>query len=95
MLAGIGSKPIPTGRLARMWSLGTLQGKIAMAYMAWWLRSGFQDADSKQRGLDETRVSAAIQVLAACGESAFVRGGAQRVEIKATERSRIGGFVEV
>jgi len=33
LLAGMGSKPMPTGRLARAWSLGTLQAKIAAAYL--------------------------------------------------------------
>jgi hypothetical protein len=45
LLADLAHKPIPTGRVSRLWSLGTLQGKVAAAYLAWWLRSGFQDAE--------------------------------------------------
>ena len=63
MLAGMGSRPMPTGRLSRMWSVGSLQAKLALAYTSWWLRSGFQDAESKRRGLDETHLRAAVQVL--------------------------------
>jgi hypothetical protein len=54
LLAGVAERPIPTGRLTRLWSLGTLQAKIAAAYLAWWLRSGFLDARARRRGLDET-----------------------------------------
>ncbi len=76
LLAAMGSKPVPTGRLARMWSLGTLQAKIAAAYLAWWLRSGFQDAAAKQRGLDETHLAAALQVL---GRMTYLRGAVMKL----------------
>lgn len=76
LLTGIGSKPIPTGRLSRLWSLGTLQAKIVAAYMAWWLRSGFKDADSKRRGLDETHVAAAMQVLS---RMTYMRGAVMKL----------------
>src|SRR5262245_10364571 len=76
LLAQAGTKPIPTGRLTRMWSLGTLQAKIAAAYLAWWLRSGFQDAERKRRGLDEVHVAAAIQVLA---RMTYLRGAVMKL----------------
>jgi predicted unusual protein kinase regulating ubiquinone biosynthesis (AarF/ABC1/UbiB family) len=76
LLAGSGTRPIPTGRLTRFWSMGTLQAKIAMAYLAWWLRSGFQDAERKRRGLDETHVAAAIQVLA---RMTYLRGAVMKL----------------
>jgi len=76
LLAGIGSRPVPTGRLKRMWSLGTLQAKVAAAYAAWWLRSGFRDAEAKRRGLDETHVAAAIQVL---GRMSYLRGAVMKL----------------
>ena len=76
LLAGMGSKPMPTGRLARAWSLGTLQAKIAAAYLAWWLRSGFKNAEKKQQGLDETHVAAAIQVL---GRMGYLRGAVMKL----------------
>ncbi len=76
LLSGIGSKPIPTGRLGRMWSLGTLQAKIVAAYVAWWLRTGFKDADAKRRGLEETHVATAIQVL---GRMSYLRGAVMKL----------------
>jgi len=76
MLAGIGSKPIPTGRLSRMWGVGSLQAKLALAYLSWWLKSGFKDAESKRRGLDQTHLSAAIQVL---GRMGYMRGAVMKL----------------
>lgn len=76
MLLDIAQKPVPTGRVRRMWSLGTLQAKIAAAYMAWWLRSGFKDADAKRAGLTETHVAAAIQTL---GRMVHLRGSVMKL----------------
>jgi predicted unusual protein kinase regulating ubiquinone biosynthesis (AarF/ABC1/UbiB family) len=76
LLAGLAEKPIPTGRMSRLWSLGTLQAKVAAAYLAWWLRSGFKDADAKQRGLDETHVATAVQVL---GRMSYMRGAVMKL----------------
>ncbi len=76
LLAGLRGAPAPTGQLSRLWSLGTLQAKIAAAYLAWWLRSGFQDAEQKRRGLDETHVAAALQVLA---RMSYLRGAVMKL----------------
>lgn len=76
VLADAGVRPVPTGRFARAWSLGTLQAKVAAAYLAWWLRSGFQDAATRRRGLDETHVAAAIQVL---GRMSYLRGAVMKL----------------
>ena len=76
LLTEMAMKPVPTGRLARMWSLGTLQAKIVAAYLAWWLRSGFRDAAAKQRGLDETHLASAIQVL---GRMTYLRGAVMKL----------------
>lgn len=76
LLADLGGKPVPTGRLRRLWSLGTLQAKIAAAYLAWWLRSGFQDDEARRKGLEETHVAAAIAVL---GRMSYLRGAVMKV----------------
>ena len=76
LLQTLAHKPVPTGRVLRMWSLGTLQAKIAAAYTVWWLRSGFQDAEAKQRGLDETHVATAVQVL---GRMSYLRGAVMKL----------------
>ena len=39
LLSTLARKPVPTGRLFRMWSLGSLQARIAAAYLAYWIRS--------------------------------------------------------
>ena len=76
MLADLGRTGVPTGRLRRLWSLGTLQAKIAAAYLAWWLRSGFVDAESRRQGLEETHVAAAIGVL---GRMSYLRGAVMKL----------------
>ena len=76
LLAAMATGPVPTGRLHRMWSLGTLQAKVAASYLSWYLRSGFRDADSKQRGLEETHLAAALQIL---GRMSYLRGAVMKV----------------
>jgi hypothetical protein len=41
LLLDLARRPVPTGRLTGLWSLGTLQAKIAAAYLAWWIRSSY------------------------------------------------------
>ena len=48
LLSGLARRPVPTGRLTRLWALGTLQAKIAAGYFAWWLRTGFASRDDKE-----------------------------------------------
>lgn len=76
LLAELSGKPVPTGRMQRLWSLGTLQAQVAAAYLAWWLKSGFQDADARARGLEETHVAAALAVLARMG---YLRGAVMKL----------------
>jgi len=76
LLAELAQRPVPTGRLTRLWSLGTLQAKIAAAYLAWWLRSGLQDASARRRGLDEAHLAAAIQVV---GRMSYLRGAVMKL----------------
>lgn len=72
--AGMG--PPPVGRLSRFWTLGTLQGKVAAAYTFWWLRGMWQDADERQRRLNEVHLKAAVQLL---GTMATLRGAVMKV----------------
>ncbi|HVS19148.1 MAG TPA: AarF/ABC1/UbiB kinase family protein [Planctomycetota bacterium] len=75
LLAELETRAIPTGRLRRMWSLGTLQAKLAAAYLAWWLRSGFKDADARREGLEETHVAAALAVVS---RMSYLRGAVMK-----------------
>ena len=54
---------VPIGRLRRMGLLGTLQAKIAAAYVFYWVRGWFQDADERERLLAETHWRTAARVL--------------------------------
>jgi predicted unusual protein kinase regulating ubiquinone biosynthesis (AarF/ABC1/UbiB family) len=76
LLADISKKPVPLGVLNRMWFAGTLQAKIALAYLAYWVRSAFADGDSNARRLNETHLNAALKLL--CGMS-YLRGAMMKV----------------
>jgi aarF domain-containing kinase len=67
---------VPVGRLNRLWVLGTLQAKVAAAYWAWWLRSGYASADERQRALNETHLKAALKLL---GGMTYLRGAIMKV----------------
>ena len=54
-------KPVPSGSLRRLWALGGLKAQIAMAYLVYWMRTRFQDAEQKQRVLLETHLQAAVK----------------------------------
>ena len=73
---GAGARPIPLGRFSRFWTLGTLQGKIAAAYTFWWLRGMWQQADERERRLNETHLRAAVQLL---GTMSHLRGAVMKL----------------
>jgi predicted unusual protein kinase regulating ubiquinone biosynthesis (AarF/ABC1/UbiB family) len=76
LLLDLAHKPVPTGRLTRLWTLGTLQAKIAAAYLAWWIRTSYGDADERERRLNETHLKAAIRLLGTMG---YLRGAVMKV----------------
>jgi len=59
--------PVPVGRLRRAWIFGSVQAKIAAAYFANWIRTGLSEAGEKERGLSETRLKAALELLGGMG----------------------------
>lgn len=71
LLSQLSHKPVPVGSMARLWTLGSLQAKIAAAYLAYWVRSGFADRDENERRLNETHLAAAIKLL---GGMSYLRG---------------------
>jgi predicted unusual protein kinase regulating ubiquinone biosynthesis (AarF/ABC1/UbiB family) len=75
LLLDLAHKPVPTGRLTRLWTLGTLQAKIAAAYFAWWIRSAYEGADERERRLNETHLKAAIRLLGTMG---YLRGAVMK-----------------
>ncbi len=56
-------RPIPVGRFRRFTLLGTLQAKIAAAYLFHWLRGWFKSAGENQRLLAETHWRTALRLL--------------------------------
>src|SRR5688500_13449787 len=56
-------EPVPIGRFRRLSALGTLQAKVAAAYMFHWLRGWFTSAEESQRRLAETHWRTALKVL--------------------------------
>ncbi len=76
LLAQLSRKPVPVGRLARMWTLGTMEAKIAAAYLAYWIRSSYATKDEKERQLNETHLKAALQLL---GGMSYLRGAIMKI----------------
>src|SRR5262245_32713360 len=62
-LGDLGIRPLPMGFWRRLTLLGTLQAKIAAAYLFHWLRGWFRSADENQRLLAETHWRTAVRVL--------------------------------
>ena len=71
LLRSLAHRPVPTGRLVRLWALGTLQAKIAAGYLAYWLKSGFAGEEEKERRKKQAHVDAAIKLLGGMG---YLRG---------------------
>jgi predicted unusual protein kinase regulating ubiquinone biosynthesis (AarF/ABC1/UbiB family) len=75
-LARLSLQPVPIGRFRRLSALGTLQAKIAAAYLFHWLRGWFKSADENKRLLAEAHWRNAIRMLDAMG---YLRGAAMKV----------------
>lgn len=76
LIQKLSHKKVPVGALNRLWVLGTLQAKIAAAYLAHWVRSGFVAADEKERLRNETHLKAALKLL---GGMSYLRGAVMKV----------------
>lgn len=68
--------PVPTGALRRLGALGGLQAQVALAYLVYWVRGWFQDADARERSLLETHLRAALRLLNTMG---YLRGAVMKV----------------
>lgn len=66
-------RSIPTGRLARLWTLGTMQAQIAVAYASMWMRSLF---DPSQQSLVETHLAAAMRLASGM---VYLRGAVMKI----------------
>jgi len=52
MLRDLTRRPVPVGRLNRLWVLGSLPAKMALAYLAWWLRSRYRGGRAARTGAE-------------------------------------------
>ncbi len=68
--------PVPVGRLRRIGLLGTLQAKIAAAYLFYWMRGWFLSTDDRERLLTETHWRTAVRVLDSMG---YLRGAVMKL----------------
>ena len=69
-------RPVPIGRWRRLRLLGTLQAQIGAAYLFYWIRGWFQNADQKERLLAETRWKTALRLL---DSMSYLRGAVMKV----------------
>ncbi len=76
LLEAWSQRPVPVGRFRRLGTLGTLQAKIGVAYLFYWLRGWFNDADENKRLLAETHWRTAVRLL---DSMSYLRGAAMKV----------------
>src|SRR5262249_16949774 len=75
-LAAVSMRPVPVGRLRRLGLLGTLQAKVAAAYLFYWVRGWFQNAGEREKSLAEAHWKAGVRVL---DSMSYLRGAAMKV----------------
>ena len=74
-LAKTSLRPVPVGRLRRMGLLGTLQAKIAAAYLFHWIRGWFKSAAENERLLAEMHWRTAARLL---DSMSYLRGATMK-----------------
>jgi predicted unusual protein kinase regulating ubiquinone biosynthesis (AarF/ABC1/UbiB family) len=75
-LADLTQRPGPEGALRRLWAFGGLKAQVTLAYLAYWLRSWFLEADRREQELAETHLRAALKMLRTMG---YLRGAATKL----------------
>ena len=76
LLSILAQRAVPIGRFRRWSVLGTLQAKIAAAYLFLWLRGWFASAEENQKLLAEAHWRNAIRILDSMG---YLRGAVMKV----------------
>lgn len=72
----LAERPIPTGTLGRMGTLSGLSAKLALAYVAYWIRSWYLPEDQRKRDLLDTNLRSALRTLEAMG---YMRGAVAKL----------------
>lgn len=76
LISQISTRKVPVGSLIRLWTLGSMQAKIVIGYLAYAIRSKFMNDSNKQRLLNETNLAAAIKLFGTMG---YMRGAIMKV----------------
>lgn len=76
LLEALAQKPVPTGRVPRLWALGTLQARVAVAYGLCAVRGLFAGADERTRLRNDAHLKSAVQLLGGMG---YLRGAIMKL----------------
>jgi len=76
LLKELSGRPTPVGRFHRARILGTLQAKIAVAYLAYWVRTSYKGVEEQQRQLNETHLKAALELISTMS---YLRGAVLKI----------------
>ncbi len=76
LLGELGGRPLPVGRFHRARIVGTLQAKLAVAYLAYWIRTSYKGVAAKQQRLNESRLKAALELLSSMS---YLRGVVMKI----------------
>ncbi|QWV93879.1 AarF/ABC1/UbiB kinase family protein [Geomonas oryzisoli] len=76
LVENVAAKRPPTTSFSRFWILGSLQAKVTCAYLAYWLRSRWADAEERERLKSETHLKAALELLGTMG---YLRGAVMKL----------------
>jgi aarF domain-containing kinase len=69
-------RPVPVGRWRRLHLLGALQAKIGAAYLFYWIRGWFRNAEHRERVLAETQWQTALSLFDSMG---YLRGAVMKI----------------
>lgn len=76
LINDIAGKKVPVSSFARIWNLGSLNARVTLGYLAYWLRSRFADQDERQRLKSEAHLAAALRLFGTMG---YLRGAVMKV----------------
>ena len=76
ILSDLAQQPVPTGSLHRLWTLSELSAQVALAYLAWWIRQWFSNAETSQHRQMETSLRVSLKMFHRLG---YLRGAAAKL----------------
>ncbi len=76
LIAKVSRRQVPVRTLNRIWTLGSMQAKIAVGYLAYAIRRNFVNDTEQQRLLNEMYIKTAFELLGTMG---YLRGGILKI----------------